>query len=152
MRLIHIAVFSIGVLTATIIWGTHGGAATAKTLTIETAKGLFEFAVEVADTDEAREQGLMFRKRLPEGAGMLFNFWAERPVIFWMKNTYVPLDLIFIRADGTVESVGKGVPLSEELVPSQGPVLAVLEVIAGTAEKIGLKPGDKVRHPIFANR
>lgn len=145
MRSIQIFVLSLGLLFAAAT-----GAA-AKPLTIETSKGSFKFNVEIADTDKARERGLMYRKSLPEGTGMLFNFWAERPVTFWMKNTYVPLDMIFIRGDGTVESVGRGVPLSEELVGSKGPVLAVLEVIAGTAKRIGLKPGDKVHHPIFAN-
>jgi hypothetical protein len=145
MRSIQIFVLSFGLLFAAAI------GAVAKPLTIETSKGLFKFTVEIADSEEARQRGLMYRKQLPEGTGMLFNFWTERPVTFWMKNTYVPLDMIFIRSDGTVDSVGRGVPLSEELVGSDGPVLAVLEVIAGTAKRIGLKPGDKVRHPIFAN-
>lgn len=144
IRSIQILILSFGLLFA----ATMGVAA--KPLTIETSKGSFKFEVEIADSEEARQRGLMYRKQLLEGTGMLFNFWAERPVTFWMKNTYVPLDMIFIRSDGTVESVGRGVPLSEKLVGSEGPVLAVLEVIAGTAKKIGLKPGDKVRHPIFA--
>jgi uncharacterized membrane protein (UPF0127 family) len=145
MRLIQTIVFSF-LLIVTAAAGNM-----AKSLTITTAKGAFEFQVEMADTEQERQRGLMFRKELPEGTGMLFNFRSERPVTFWMKNTYVPLDMIFIRSDGTVASVGKGVPLSEQLVSSKGPVLGVLEVVAGTARKIGLKPGDKVRHPIFAN-
>jgi uncharacterized protein len=151
MRLFKLVFVFIALLATAAVSSAQENAVMAKTLTIETAKGSYKFAIEIAGTEQQRERGLMFRKELPEGTGMLFNFHAERPVTFWMKNTYVPLDMIFIHADGTVASVGKGVPLSEELIPSNEPVLAVLEVIAGTAQKIGLKPGDKVHHPIFAN-
>jgi uncharacterized membrane protein (UPF0127 family) len=82
---------------------------------------------------------------------MLFDFQAEQPVAFWMKNTYIPLDMIFIRKDGRILRIAENTePLSERLVPSGGPVLAVLEVIGGTAKKLGLAPGDRVSYPIFS--
>ncbi len=95
----------------------------------------------------------MFRKELPEGQGMLFDFHREQEATFWMKNTYVPLDMIFIRGDGRIHRiVANTKPLSEALVSSGGPVRAVLEVVAGTAKKLGIAPGDRVAHPIFNER
>jgi uncharacterized membrane protein (UPF0127 family) len=115
--------------------------------------GVHTFAVEMAVTPEDQAQGLMFRRELPEGQGMLFDFQREQPATFWMKNTYVSLDMIFIRADGRILRIAENtVPLSEALVPSGGPVRAVLEVVAGTAKKLGIAPGDRVAHPIFSGR
>lgn len=112
--------------------------------------GVHTFTVEMALTPEDQAKGLMFRRELPEGQGMLFDFHREQPVSFWMKNTYVPLDMMFIRADGRILHIAENtVPLSEALVPSGGPVRAVLEVVAGTARKLGIAPGDRVAHPIF---
>jgi uncharacterized membrane protein (UPF0127 family) len=111
------------------------------------------FAVELALTPEQQAQGLMYRKELPEGQGMLFDFRREQEATFWMRNTYVPLDMIFIRADGRIHRIAANtVPLSEALVSSGGPVRAVLEVVAGTAKKLGIAPGDRVAHPIFSGR
>jgi hypothetical protein len=125
-------------------------AAGQSTLEIVSKTGVHVFAVETAATDEQREKGLMFRKSLPEGQGMLFDFHQEGPVSFWMRNTYIPLDMIFIRADGRIlRIVENAEPLSERMIPSGGPVLAVLEVIGGTARKLGLATGDRVAHPIF---
>src|ERR1700754_4340639 len=105
-------------------------------LEITSKSGVHVFAREMAVTPEEQAKGLMFRKQLPEGQGMLFDFHSEQPTSFWMKNTYVPLDMIFIRADGTIHRIARDtVPLSEALVPSNGPVRAVLEVIAGTTRK-----------------
>jgi uncharacterized membrane protein (UPF0127 family) len=119
-------------------------------LTVETAKGQTRFSVEVADTPQLRQRGLMFRRDLPADRGMLFDFGKPRPVQMWMKNTYIPLDMIFIRADGTVVGIGADtVPLSEDTVGVAEPVKGVLEVVAGTAARIGLKPGDRIRHRIF---
>jgi uncharacterized membrane protein (UPF0127 family) len=115
--------------------------------------GVHVFSVEIADTEAAREKGLMFRKNLPEGHGMLFDFHRAQDVTFWMRNTYIPLDMIFIRADGRILRIAENAqPLSTDLIPSGGPVLAVLEVIGGTARKLGLAPGDRVAHPIFDRR
>jgi uncharacterized membrane protein (UPF0127 family) len=124
-----------------------------QTLEIAASNGVHPFAVELAVTDEEHERGLMYRKSLPEGRGMLFDFHRDQQVAFWMKNTYIPLDMIFIRGDGTIARIAEDtVPLSEALVPSGAPVRAVLEVIAGTARKLGIRAGDKVASPIFRNR
>ena len=124
-----------------------------QTLEIASKSGVHTFTVELADTEAEREKGLMFRKELPEGSGMLFDFHAEAPVSFWMQNTYIPLDMIFIRGDGRILRIAENTePLSTKLVPSGGPVRAVLEVIGGTARKMGIAPGDRVASPIFKNR
>ena len=106
------------------------------------------FAVELATNDAERARGLMFRKELPEGRGMLFDFVHEAPVAFWMHNTYIPLDMIFIRGDGSILRIAENTePMSDRLIPSGGPVRAVLEVIGGTARKLGIAPGDRVAEP-----
>src|SRR4051812_43994256 len=128
-------------------------AATNETLEIASKTGVHAFSVEVVANDEERQKGLMYRKELPEGKGMLFDFGTEAPVSFWMKNTYVSLDMIFIRADGRILSIAENTePLSERMVPSGGPVKGVLEVVAGTARKLGIRPGDHVAHRIFAKK
>ena len=125
-------------------------AAPLESLEIVTRNGVHPFAVEMALTPEQQAQGLMFRKELPEGQGMLFDFHQEQETAFWMKNTFLSLDMIFIRGDGRIHRIASNtVPMSEALVPSNGPVRAVLEVIAGTARKLGIAPGDRVAHPIF---
>ena len=124
-----------------------------QTLEIASKSGVHTFTVELADTDAEREKGLMFRKELPEGSGMLFDFHVEAPVGFWMQNTYIPLDMIFIRGDGRILRIAENTePLSTKIVPSGGPVRAVLEVIGGTARKMGIAPGDRVSSPIFKSR
>jgi uncharacterized membrane protein (UPF0127 family) len=128
-------------------------AADLQTLEIITKQGVRTFSVELAKNDEERARGLMFRRELPEGRGMLFDFEREQEVSFWMKNTYIPLDMIFIRADGRIHRIAENTtPESLTGVPSRGPVRGVLEVIAGTARKLGIAPGDRVAHPIFSAR
>lgn len=106
---------------------------------------------EIADKPEEKRMGLMFRTELPEGKGMLFPYDKPRELTMWMHNTYIPLDMVFIRADGTVHRIeAKAEPLSDRVIASEGPVLAVLELPGGDAERLGLKPGDRVRHPLFA--
>jgi uncharacterized membrane protein (UPF0127 family) len=123
------------------------------TLEIVSASGVHAFAVELATNDEERSRGLMFRKELPQGTGMLFDFEHDQPVAFWMHNTYISLDMIFIRSDGRIMRVTENTePLSDRLVPSGAPVRAVLEVIAGTARQLGIKAGDRVVNPMFGNR
>jgi uncharacterized membrane protein (UPF0127 family) len=132
--------------------GASGRLAAADTQTVEIASknGVHAFAVEMALTPEEQARGLMYRRSLPEGRGMLFDFKSERELTFWMKNTYVSLDIIFIRSDGTILRVAANTtPLSEKMIPSGGPARAVLEVVAGTARKLGIAPGDRVAHPIF---
>jgi len=124
-----------------------------QTLEIASKTGVHAFAVEMAVTEAERAQGLMNRKSLPEGQGMLFDFQRDQEVGFWMKNTYIPLDMIFIRSDGRIMRIAENTePLSERIVPSNGAVRAVLEVIGGTARKLGIAPGDRVAHPIFSKR
>jgi uncharacterized protein len=123
------------------------------TLEIASKTGVHVFAVEIADTDAQRAKGLMFRKELPEGEGMLFDFRREQEVSFWMENTYIPLDMIFIRGDGRILRIAENTePLSTRIIPSGGPVRAVLELIGGTARKFGIAPGDRVAFPIFRER
>jgi uncharacterized membrane protein (UPF0127 family) len=125
-------------------------AAKLESLEIVTASGVVPFSVEVMRTDEELQKGLMFRKELPEGRGMLFDFRPERPVAMWMKNTLIPLDMIFIQGDGRILRIAENAEVeSEKIIPSGGPVRGVLEVIAGTAKKLGIKPGDRVAHPLF---
>ena len=147
-----LAVFSAAALA---VVGSAGqlSAKDVQPLEIVSKSGVHTFTVEMALTPEEQAKGLMFRRELPEGEGMLFDFHHEQPASFWMKNTYVSLDMIFIRADGTILKIAENtVPLSEALVQSGGPVRAVLEVVAGTARKLGIAPGDRVAHPIFHSR
>jgi len=119
-------------------------------LEIVTSSGTHEFSVEVMRSEPQRERGLMFRRYLPQDRGMLFDFGGERPVMMWMKNTYLPLDMIFIARTGKVVGLAENTePLSEKIIPSGAPAYGVLEVNAGTASRIGLKIGDRVRHPLF---
>ena len=121
-----------------------------ETVAVETAAGVTEFTAEIADTEPLRQKGLMFRRSLAPDRAMLFDFGQPRPVSMWMKNTYIPLDMVFIRADGTVAQVAADtVPHSLDVIGVDEPVLGVLEVAAGTARRLGLKPGDRVRHRIF---
>lgn len=117
-------------------------------LEVVTAKGRTSFTVEIVDTEESRARGLMFRKAMADDHGMLFDFRREEPVWFWMKNTYLPLDMIFARADGTIVSIARdATPLSEAAIASGGAVRYVLEVNAGVAARLGLSPGDRLVHP-----
>ena len=119
-------------------------------LTITTATGPHHFAVEVMRTRDELERGLMFRREMATDHGMLFDFGAPQPVTMWMKNTYLALDMVFIARDGRIVSVKQNAePLSEKTIPSGGDVLGVLELDAGTAKRIGLKPGDVVSDPMF---
>ena len=121
-----------------------------ETLEIVTASGVKTFQVEVMRTESERARGLMFRRFMPEDRGMLFDFKIEQPVMMWMKNTYLPLDMIFISRGGKVVSIARDAePMSETIIPSGGPAYAVLELNAGAAARIGLKAGDQLRHPIF---
>lgn len=119
-----------------------------RTVKIQTAKGVFAFKTEVAISNQQRQRGLMFRRFLANDAAMLFRWQPPQPVSMWMKNTYVSLDMIFIHSSGQVANVARATtPFSLDTVSSSGPVGAVLEVIAGTADRIGLKAGDMVFLP-----
>jgi uncharacterized protein len=123
-----------------------------ETVVLETATGGVLIAAEMAVTAQARERGLMFRHRLAPDRGMLFVYDAPKPIALWMKNTNIALDIIFIRADGTVSGISRdAVPHSQTLIRSPEPGLAVLELAAGTANRIGLAVGDRVVHQVFGN-
>jgi uncharacterized membrane protein (UPF0127 family) len=144
---------AVGVLLAWLALSLAVRAVDPHTLEIASKSGVHIFSVEIADTDAAREKGLMYRKSLPEGSGMLFDFHQEQDVGFWMQNTYIPLDMLFIRADGRILRIAENTePLSTRVIRSGGPVRAVLEVIGGTARKLGIAPGDRVAHSIFDSR
>ena len=128
-------------------------AASFQPLEIATKTGVHVFSVEMATTEEERQQGLMYRKELPDGKGMLFDFSPEQQISMWMKNTYISLDMIFIRADGRILRIAENTePLSTKIISSGGLARGVLEVIAGTAQKYGIQPGDRVAHPLFNKR
>ena len=122
------------------------------TITIATASGAKKFAVELAVTPAQEEQGLMFRQRLAPDAGMLFVFGETATRTFWMKNTLIPLDMLFIAADGRIVDIHeRAVPLSEDVIASRAPARAVLELNGGTVARLGIKTGDVVRHKSFGN-
>ncbi len=116
-----------------------------QTLEIASKTGVHVFSVELAVTDEERARGLMFRRSVPEFTGMLFDFKRDQEVTMWMRNTYVSLDMIFIQSDGRIRRIAENTETeSDKIISSGGPVRAVLEVVAGTARKLGIEPGDRV--------
>jgi uncharacterized membrane protein (UPF0127 family) len=119
-------------------------------LTIETTGGSRHFSVELAIEPQQKEQGLMFRRNMAPDAGMLFDYARPEPVAMWMKNTLIPLDMLFIGSDGRVVNIReRAVPGSLDTIESAGPVRAVLELNGGTVARLGIKPGDKVSGPAF---
>jgi len=120
-------------------------------LAIVTDEATHHFTVQLADEPREHQIGLMFRESMPADHGMLFDFGRADRRSFWMKNTYIPLDLIFIRANGRIANIEQGEPESLASIRSRGRVRAVLELNAGTAERLGVESGDLVRHAIFGN-
>jgi uncharacterized membrane protein (UPF0127 family) len=118
-------------------------------LTLTTADGrAHRYRVEVAATPAEQATGMMYRTEMARDTGMIFPFGKPRPAAFWMRNTFISLDLIFVGADGRVRNIAaRAKPLSESLLASDGPVVAVLELRGGEAERIGLRPGDRVDWP-----
>jgi uncharacterized membrane protein (UPF0127 family) len=152
-----LAVAALGIAPApapfssTAVRALEAEAAATEKLVVSTTNGPHTLDVEVARDEASRERGLMYRRHLPENRGMLFDFGQPQPVMMWMKNTYIPLDMIFIARDGRVTHIEANTePFSEAIISSHGPAFAVLEVNAGLAGKLGLKPGDFVQHPMFA--
>lgn len=122
------------------------------TVVIDTPRGAVRLNVELAADEASRMRGLMFRTKLAPNAGMLFDFFDEHFRSFWMKNTILPLDMLFIRGDGTISSIAANTtPYSEKNVDSREPVRAVLEINAGRAAALGLAPGEKVHNAIFGD-
>jgi uncharacterized membrane protein (UPF0127 family) len=142
------------ILSLWLFWGGAGPvfAAGRQTLEIATAGGTRIFSVELAKTRPELDRGLMYRRSLPAGRGMLFDFGAVQPIAMWMKGTYVALDMLFIGPDGRVRRIAANTkPLSTSVIPGGDGVRYVLEVRAGTARKLGIAVGDRVSHPAIAS-
>jgi uncharacterized membrane protein (UPF0127 family) len=151
-----VALFSFvcSFLTAMIVIPQSGAAQQAQfrkdKLTLKTSSGDHVITIEVAETSEQKSLGLMFRTSVPANTGMLFPYGDPQELTMWMRNTYASLDMIFIRRDGTVHRIEYSTePLSERVIGSKGLVTAVLELAAGEAKRLGLKPGDRVEHDTF---
>ena len=122
-------------------------------LILVTTAGEKAIEIEIADTPEEKMRGLMFRTSLDDDKGMLFPYGDPQEVTMWMKNTFITLDMVFIRGDGTVHRIeARTEPMSENIIASKGKVTAVLELAGGAAERLGLKAGDKVRHAAFKGK
>ncbi|MCC7271056.1 MAG: DUF192 domain-containing protein [Alphaproteobacteria bacterium] len=135
--------FAVLVLGATASCGAAGDR-----IVLHTASGAHSFRIEIADTETERAKGLMFRTELAPDAGMLFDYHREQLASFWMQNTLIPLDMIFISADGVVKTIHVNArPLDTTSIPSGVPVRFVLEIPGGRSQEIGLKVGDRVEHP-----
>ncbi len=135
---------------AFLVIGCPALAADLEQVEIDAAKGPVRFTVELADDPQSRAIGLMFRPSMPPDHGMLFDYHREQLVTMWMKNTLIPLDMLFIAGDGRIVHIAmRTVPRSLAVISSGRPVRAVLELNAGTAEAKGIRTGDFVRHGIF---
>ncbi|HTK79127.1 MAG TPA: DUF192 domain-containing protein [Rhizomicrobium sp.] len=143
----------ISLLLGIVATLAHAEQALPRTLVmIDTPRGPARFVVEVAADEDSRMRGLMFRTKLAPDAGMLFDFPDVRFRSFWMKNTILPLDILFLRADGTISSIAANAkPYSEKDISSQEPVRAVLEINGGRAAALGILPGGRVHAAIFKN-
>ncbi len=121
-----------------------------ESLEIVTSNGSFQFSVEIADESEERSRGLMFRETMLPTHGMLFDFGETAPIMMWMKNTPLSLDMLFIKEDGTIARIANNTkPFSTAIISSGEPVSHVLELNAGIAKQIGAKPGDRIMHAFF---
>ncbi|WP_459850957.1 DUF192 domain-containing protein [Dongia sp. agr-C8] len=137
--------FLLGLVAALVFGAT---VAIAEPLVIHAGGSAYKFEVEIVTTPETRSQGLMYRKAMAANAGMLFIYPGEQPVSFWMKNTLIPLDMLFLKADGSIAHIAhNAVPLDETPIDSGAAVKAVLEVNGGTAAALGIKEGDRVDYP-----
>ncbi|MCG6115344.1 MAG: DUF192 domain-containing protein [Mesorhizobium sp.] len=112
-----------------------------------TEEGERQFTIEIAETSGQQARGLMFREEMDDDHGLLFAFPVTRRASFWMRNTPMPLDLVFIGEDGHVVSVEEGVPFSLDSIGPDDPVRFVLEIKAGIAQETGIEPGTRLRHP-----
>jgi hypothetical protein len=122
------------------------------TLTIVSATGPHRFTVEVAETPAQMEQGLMFRRTMAPDAGMLFDYKTPTLATMWMRNTLIPLDMLFVDEQGRIVNIHeRAVPQSLDVIAAAAPVRAVIELNGGTAARLGIVPGDRVQHPIFGN-
>jgi len=153
------SVFLLALVLVALVGSTGGALAGGRNpegprepLGVERGGSSYAFEVEVVRREADRNRGLMFRESMDAAHGMLFDFDPPRPVSFWMKNTHIPLDIIFIDADGLIIRIAENtVPFSLDPIPSGGSTRGVLEINAGLSRKLGLRPGDRVRHRIFGN-
>jgi len=121
-------------------------------LTIVSATGPHRFTVEVAETPEQMEQGLMFRRTMAPDAGMLFDYKTPIVATMWMRNTLIPLDMLFVDTQGRIVNIHeRAVPESLDVIAAAAPIRAVIELNGGTAARLGIAPGDHVKHSIFGN-
>jgi uncharacterized protein len=146
IQLVFAVLWSLSGFSTNSVWADP----VLEAVTIMTPAGPVVFSCEVMRTEEEREKGLMFRPYLPQMRGMLFDFGETRPVQMWMKDTPIPLDMVFIRSDGTIARIAENTdPLSERVIASGGPIRAVLEINGGLAAKFGIAPGETVNHALF---
>ena len=137
-------------LSTVLFLATAVSALDKQPLTFISSTGSHPITVEVADSDEKRSTGLMFRRSIGEKEGMLFIYDREQEITMWMKNTYISLDMIFVKRDGVISHIETNTePFSQNIIDSEGPALAVIEMGSGSARRLGLKPGDRVQHPVF---
>ncbi len=130
--------------------GDTSAALPVETIVIDTHRGPEKFRVEIAADARSQEQGLMYRRAMDADAGMLFDFDRPRFVSFWMKDTYIPLDMLFVRGDGTISTIEPNAPpLSTDPIPSAEPIVAVIELNGGRAHELDIEPGDRVHASIF---
>jgi uncharacterized protein len=123
-----------------------------ETIAIDTRHGQAKIKVEIAADPKSQERGLMFRRAMDPGAGMLFVFSRPQFVSFWMKNTYIALDMLFVRANGTISSIEPNAPpMSISRIPSIEPIVAVIELNGGRAHDLDIQPGDTVHASMFAS-
>lgn len=147
-RLLSSAVFALAMLVVPIL-AQEADVSDENVVVIHSGEESFSFTIEIADNDAERARGLMFREELAPDAGMLFDFSEERPVAFWMQNTLIPLDMLFIKADGTIARVhAEAVPMDRTSIPSGEPVRFVLEIPGGRAAELGIEAGDTMEHPL----
>jgi uncharacterized membrane protein (UPF0127 family) len=153
-----VAALALALMTASVVAPIRDGLATAhgspmilavdpSPLVVETSSGKQTFSIEIADEDHERAAGLMFRTEMDDNRGMLFEFEQTRRLAFWMKNTPMSLDLVFIGEDGRVVAVLQGEPFSTTSIGPEAPARFVLELKAGTAQKAGIVDGVRLRHP-----
>jgi uncharacterized membrane protein (UPF0127 family) len=142
------SILAVLVLCLTFLSGGTSHAADRSSLAVTTQSGTHTLTIEWARTPTERARGLMGRETMADGHGMLFDFGSEQPVFFWMKDTPLSLDMIFIKADGRTSHIARATtPFSEDVIPGGEPVRYVLELVAGGADRIGLRPGDRFSIP-----
>jgi uncharacterized protein len=140
----------LALMTVTVPAGARAAELRVETMVIETESGRHSFATEIADTDPARARGLMFRRHLPADHAMLFIWGAPIEAAMWMKNTLIPLDMLFVAGDGRVVHIAANTtPQSLTVITAGQPVRAVIELAGGTAARLGIKTGSRVRHKLF---